>query len=165
MFKKVLHKCRYTLKQSYVAKKINTVRGMCLHIRPSLCAQQIYRRHSITCACTCAPASAHMVLENMDREADPCENFYEFACGGFEKRVVIPDDKSSRYWFKHNASKTNNDKNYKCFAKPFLKLTMSFQVVFVFYGVIFEITFSYCKTTKIPCIGIRNMPKELLDRF
>jgi predicted metalloendopeptidase len=42
-------------------------------------------------------AAAHMVLENMDRSVDPCHNFYEFACGGFEKRVVIPDDKSSRY--------------------------------------------------------------------
>eukprot|EP00090_Calanus_glacialis_P020602 TRINITY_DN3177_c0_g1_i1.p1 TRINITY_DN3177_c0_g1~~TRINITY_DN3177_c0_g1_i1.p1 ORF type:complete len:763 (-),score=121.64 TRINITY_DN3177_c0_g1_i1:74-2362(-) len=43
--------------------------------------------------------AAHMLLQNMNRTADPCEDFYEFSCGGFEKRVVIPDDRSSRSQF------------------------------------------------------------------
>jgi len=43
--------------------------------------------------------AAHMLLQNMNRTADPCENFYDFACGGFEERVVIPDDRSSRSQF------------------------------------------------------------------
>lgn len=43
--------------------------------------------------------SAHMVLKNMDRTADPCDDFYQFTCGGFEDRVVIPDDRSSRSQF------------------------------------------------------------------
>merc|ERR1719319_2070616 len=43
--------------------------------------------------------AAHMLLQNMNRTADPCEDFYEFACGGFEERVVIPDDRSSRSQF------------------------------------------------------------------
>ena len=31
----------------------------------------------------------------MDEKADPCQNFYEFACGGFIEKTIIPDDKSS----------------------------------------------------------------------
>lgn len=35
----------------------------------------------------------------MDEEADPCSNFYDFACGGFVKRTIIPDDKTQMTTF------------------------------------------------------------------
>ena len=31
----------------------------------------------------------------MDEKVDPCQNFYNFACGTFTKTAVIPDDKTS----------------------------------------------------------------------
>ena len=34
------------------------------------------------------------VRERMDVSADPCDDFYTFACGGFNSKVVIPDDKT-----------------------------------------------------------------------
>uniref|UniRef100_V9IJ66 Neprilysin n=1 Tax=Apis cerana TaxID=7461 RepID=V9IJ66_APICE len=31
----------------------------------------------------------------MDREVEPCDDFYDFACGGFLKSTIIPDDKTT----------------------------------------------------------------------
>lgn len=39
--------------------------------------------------------SASKMLELMDSTVDPCEDFYNFACGTFIKETNIPDDKSS----------------------------------------------------------------------
>nr|KAF7394145.1 hypothetical protein H0235_016740 [Vespula pensylvanica] len=38
---------------------------------------------------------ASKVLENMDPDVEPCDDFYKFACGGFLKSTIIPDDKTS----------------------------------------------------------------------
>ncbi|XP_017759283.1 PREDICTED: membrane metallo-endopeptidase-like 1 isoform X2 [Eufriesea mexicana] len=39
--------------------------------------------------------TASRLLKNMDREVEPCDDFYDFACGGFLKTTIIPDDKTS----------------------------------------------------------------------
>ncbi|XP_035741301.1 neprilysin-2-like isoform X2 [Vespa mandarinia] len=39
--------------------------------------------------------TASKVLENMDPDVEPCDDFYKFACGGFLKSTIIPDDKTS----------------------------------------------------------------------
>nr|XP_020471297.1 neprilysin [Monopterus albus] len=48
--------------------------------------------------CTTADCtqSASRLIENMDASADPCDNFYQYACGGWLKKNIIPET-SSRY--------------------------------------------------------------------
>ena len=33
--------------------------------------------------------AAYTLIQNMDSSADPCEDFYQYACGGFHDRVSI----------------------------------------------------------------------------
>uniref|UniRef100_A0A672YXG9 Neprilysin n=1 Tax=Sphaeramia orbicularis TaxID=375764 RepID=A0A672YXG9_9TELE len=48
--------------------------------------------------CTTADCtqSASRLIENMDGTVDPCDNFYQYACGGWLKKNIIPET-SSRY--------------------------------------------------------------------
>lgn len=39
--------------------------------------------------------AASKIIEYMDESIDPCDNFYEFACGNYMKNTKIPEDKVS----------------------------------------------------------------------
>lgn len=42
----------------------------------------------------CVHAASKM-LEQMDQDVEPCDDFYSFACGQFVEETIIPDDKVS----------------------------------------------------------------------
>ncbi|XP_046730460.1 membrane metallo-endopeptidase-like 1 [Silurus meridionalis] len=55
-----------------------------------------YSRNPEYTMCTtpeCVTAAARL-LENMDLTVDPCENFYQYACGGWLQKHVIPETSS-----------------------------------------------------------------------
>ena len=37
--------------------------------------------------------SAKVIIFNMNKRVDPCDDFYEFACGGYVEKTKIPSDK------------------------------------------------------------------------
>lgn len=42
---------------------------------------------------SCFPTAARL-LQNMDKSVKPCDNFYQYACGGWLERHVIPETSS-----------------------------------------------------------------------
>ncbi|XP_069753606.1 neprilysin-like isoform X2 [Narcine bancroftii] len=49
-----------------------------------------------TCTSPACVSAAARIIENIDQMVDPCQNFYQYACGGWLKKHVIPET-SSRY--------------------------------------------------------------------
>lgn len=58
----------------------------------------LFATHKTDEICTTADCtqSASRLIENMDAGVDPCDNFYQYACGGWLKKNIIPET-SSRY--------------------------------------------------------------------
>uniref|UniRef100_A0A915JG33 Peptidase M13 N-terminal domain-containing protein n=1 Tax=Romanomermis culicivorax TaxID=13658 RepID=A0A915JG33_ROMCU len=58
--------------------------------------------HCVTQGCVLAAVN---LLNSIDTNVDPCQNFYQFACGKWKKDNPIPDEKSSHGPFNIAAKK------------------------------------------------------------
>jgi len=47
------------------------------------------------------------LLDKLDQTANPCEDFYQFACGGYIEKTVIPDDRTRTSMFSLVGDKLN----------------------------------------------------------
>ena len=54
----------------------------------------------------CVTAAAD-ILRRMNSSADPCHDFYNFACGGYIENTVIPDDKARQSMFSELSDQLN----------------------------------------------------------
>ncbi|XP_072047754.1 membrane metallo-endopeptidase-like 1 [Amphiura filiformis] len=70
---------------------------LAIGILAGLVAVIIIKSKNDATLCTTAHCviTAGELLSNIDPAVDPCDNFYEFACGGWLKRNSIPEDHSS----------------------------------------------------------------------
>ncbi|XP_078266641.1 neprilysin-like [Rhinoraja longicauda] len=53
-------------------------------------------RKDETCSTPACVSAAARIIENADQTVDPCQNFYQYACGGWLKKHIIPET-NSRY--------------------------------------------------------------------
>ncbi|XP_043285771.1 neprilysin-2-like [Venturia canescens] len=57
--------------------------------------------------------AASALLKNMDQNVNPCEDFYRYACGGFVKQTILPDDEFEMNYFKIIKKKIHEQLKFK----------------------------------------------------
>lgn len=50
------------------------------------------QKYCTTASCVHAAAA---VLDKLNAEVDPCDDFYEYACGNFAEELGVPDEKTT----------------------------------------------------------------------
>ncbi|OWR48508.1 zinc metalloprotease [Danaus plexippus plexippus] len=65
-----------------------------LRLSPSMPPAVISKDYNLCTSPGCIHTASKLLI-NMDDKTDPCDDFYDFACGSFVKNTRIPDDKTS----------------------------------------------------------------------
>ncbi|CAF3726969.1 unnamed protein product [Rotaria sp. Silwood1] len=70
---------------------------------------QLLLAQTDTCATSYCIKAANYLLESIDKTVDPCNNFFEFACGTWLKKNRIPDDAESQDTINSLRNQLDND--------------------------------------------------------
>ena len=106
------------------------------------------------------PHSAGKMLENINLAVDPCENFYDFACGGWMNKTVIPEYKSQFNLFEELAYHV--DAELRSRMKMILFVALSIFVYNFLFEPKQELTFDF---TFIKRYTKNDEKKKVIDLF
>ena len=67
-------------------------------------ANVVEKKYCLTKGCVQAAAD---LLDKLDQTVNPCEDFYQFDCGGYVEKTIIPDDRTRTSMFSHVGDKLN----------------------------------------------------------
>src|SRR5271167_2747749 len=79
-----------------LAKEFHTMRaaGMWSLVMTAAAAMLLASLVLSSCACAQDAGQAGFDVSQLDRAADPCVDFYQFACGGWRAKNPLPPDKA-----------------------------------------------------------------------
>ncbi|XP_058790778.1 neprilysin-2-like [Phymastichus coffea] len=103
--------------------------------------------------------AASLILKNIDSNAVPCDNFYQFACGKFLKESVIPESKHSVSSFTQADEKLWQQLRTSLERKMDQKAPRTFRVLQSFYNTCLDIA----KIDETSTYEILNILKKLGD--
>ena len=62
-------------------------------------SQRRVHRYRYQCSSLACVSASHRILENLDTNVDPCEDFFTYACGGWlEHHFLVPSETSESYF-------------------------------------------------------------------
>lgn len=73
--------------------------------------------------------SASRIIEAMDFNVNPCDNFFEYACGSWNRKNVIPDDRPNINTFRKLGDELQAALKCKVFKVLQHKITVSFRIL------------------------------------
>ncbi|GFV58253.1 endothelin-converting enzyme homolog [Trichonephila clavipes] len=105
----IIKKRNFWQRRSKMEKILLAVTGILLLLVIVLFVISVVQSHSDKEYCTtpaCVTIAAN-VINFMDQSVDPCEDFYQYACGGWKKANPLPENE--RHWDRYEElTKTNN---------------------------------------------------------